>query len=95
MARLLGLLSLIASQLFRSRRDLFLENLALRQQLAVLKQQHPRPGLSLVCDVIGTALVRIRDPKIPFSQPRISPKAATKFKNQPRFTHGLSFGEGT
>ena len=27
----------------RSRRDLFLENLALRQQLAVLKQRHSQP----------------------------------------------------
>jgi len=31
---------------FRSRRSLLLENLALRQQLAVLKRRHPRPGLS-------------------------------------------------
>jgi putative transposase len=30
---------------FRSRRDLVLENLALRQQLAVLKQRHPQPRL--------------------------------------------------
>src|SRR5580700_4374440 len=31
---------------FRSRRGLMLENLALRQQLAVLKRKHPRPKLS-------------------------------------------------
>src|SRR5450759_2663400 len=31
---------------FRSRRSLLLENLALRQQLAVLKRRHPCPGLS-------------------------------------------------
>jgi hypothetical protein len=30
---------------FRSRRGLMLENLALRQQLAVLKRKHPRPKL--------------------------------------------------
>jgi putative transposase len=30
---------------FRSRRSLMLENLALRQQLAVLKREHPRPRL--------------------------------------------------
>jgi transposase InsO family protein len=32
---------------FRSRRHLVLENLALRQQLAVLNRRHPRPGLDL------------------------------------------------
>ena len=42
MLRLLRLLSILAIQLFRSRRDLPLENLALRQQLAVLKQRHPQ-----------------------------------------------------
>src|SRR5712691_11648523 len=33
-------------RLFQSRRMLLLENLALRQQLAVLKRRHPRPRLS-------------------------------------------------
>src|SRR6267143_6241529 len=32
-------------RLFRGRRKLFLENLALRQQLAVLKRRNPRPRL--------------------------------------------------
>src|SRR5229473_7046731 len=32
-------------RLFRGRRKLLLENLALRQQLAVLKRRHPRPRL--------------------------------------------------
>ena len=31
--------------LFRSRLDLLMENLALRQQLAVFKQQRPRPRM--------------------------------------------------
>ena len=31
---------------FQSRRNLILENLVLRQQLAVLKRQHPRPRLN-------------------------------------------------
>ena len=31
--------------LFRTRRSLMLENLALRQQLAVLKRKQPRPRL--------------------------------------------------
>ena len=33
-------------RLFRSRRGLLLENLALRQQLAALKRRHPRPRLA-------------------------------------------------
>src|SRR5215470_4160822 len=33
---------------FRTRRSLLLENLALRQQLAVLKRRHPRPRLAAV-----------------------------------------------
>jgi putative transposase len=42
MLRHLRLLSVLAIQSFRSRRDLLLENLALRQQLAVLKRRHPQ-----------------------------------------------------
>src|SRR5262249_6209552 len=34
-------------RLFRSRHSLLLENLALRQQLVVLKRHHPRPRLGL------------------------------------------------
>ena len=32
-------------RILRTHRSLMLENLALRQQLAVLKRKHPRPGL--------------------------------------------------
>jgi hypothetical protein len=32
--------------LFRTRRELLLENLGLRQQLMVLKRKHPRPRLA-------------------------------------------------
>ena len=42
----LGLFSGLLLRLFRSRRDILLENLALRQQLAVLKRKHPRPRLT-------------------------------------------------
>jgi len=42
MLRLLRLLSIVTIQLFRCRRDLLLENLALRQQLAVLTQRPPQ-----------------------------------------------------
>jgi hypothetical protein len=43
MIRLLGLLPFLFARFFRSRRDLLLENVALRQQLGVLKQRHLRP----------------------------------------------------
>src|SRR5215472_4310706 len=35
-------------RVFRARRDLLLENLALRQQLAALKRRHPRPRLTII-----------------------------------------------
>lgn len=43
MLRLFRLLFVLFVRSVRSRRDLLLENLALRQQLAVLKQRHPQP----------------------------------------------------
>lgn len=43
MFRLLRPLSTLPIRLFRSRCDLLLENLALRQQLAVLKRRRPQP----------------------------------------------------
>ena len=47
MLRLLRLLSIVTTQLFRSRSNLLLENLALRQQLAVLKRRHPQLRVAL------------------------------------------------
>src|ERR1035437_861000 len=41
MLRLLSLLFVLVKRSFRSRRDLLLENLALRQQLGALKRQRP------------------------------------------------------
>jgi putative transposase len=35
-------------RVFRSRRNLFLDNLALRQQLTVLKRKHPKPKLRVL-----------------------------------------------
>jgi transposase InsO family protein len=46
MVRLLRLLPFLFARIFRSRRDLLLENLALRQQLGVLRQKYPRPHLA-------------------------------------------------
>ena len=45
MLRLLRLLAVLFTRLFRSRRDLLLENLALRQQLSVFERKHPQPRL--------------------------------------------------
>ena len=42
----MGLLFGAILRLFRARRSLLLENLALRQQLAALKHRHPRPRLA-------------------------------------------------
>ncbi len=47
MLRLSSLLPAFSLRFFRSRRDLLLENLALRQQLAVLTRLHPHPRLAL------------------------------------------------
>jgi hypothetical protein len=46
MLRSLKLLIGLPIQSFRPRRELLLENLALRQQLAVLKLRHPQPRLA-------------------------------------------------
>src|ERR1035438_3771562 len=46
MLRMFRVLSAVLPQFFRSRRDLLLENLALRQQLAVLRARHPQPRFS-------------------------------------------------
>jgi putative transposase len=45
-------------RLLRSRRNLALENLVLRQQLAVLKRRHPRPRLALVDKLFWVAASR-------------------------------------
>jgi putative transposase len=45
MLRLLRLMVVRFARCFRSRRDLVLENLALRQQLVVLKRKHPQQRL--------------------------------------------------
>jgi putative transposase len=47
MFRFLGLCFGMLLCLFRGRHSLLLENLALRQQLVVLKRRHPRPSLGL------------------------------------------------
>ena len=47
MLRLVKLLLVPVIRFFSSRRDLLLENLALRQQLAVLKRRHSHPRLGL------------------------------------------------
>jgi hypothetical protein len=44
----LGLLLGTIPQLFRVRRDLLLENLALQQQLAAPKRKHPGPRLGIL-----------------------------------------------
>src|ERR1035437_8656910 len=45
-------------RLMRVRRSLLLENLALRQQLAVLKRQHPKPRIGLLDKLFWVAVRR-------------------------------------
>lgn len=47
MSRLLRLFFGLFSRCVSSRHDLILENLALRQQLAVLKARHPQPRFAV------------------------------------------------
>src|ERR1035437_1878382 len=42
----IGLLVIVFLRLLRTRRRLLLENMALRQQLEVLKRRHPRPRMA-------------------------------------------------
>ena len=48
MVRFVRLCFVMLVSLFRRRQSLLLENLALRQQLVMLKRQHPRPSLGLL-----------------------------------------------
>src|SRR5207302_5672859 len=57
MIHAIGLLVGAMLRLFRTRRGLLLENLALRQQLATLKRIHPRPRL-LAFDKLFWVLAR-------------------------------------
>jgi hypothetical protein len=59
MLRLLRLLSILAAQSLRSRRDLLLENLALRQQLAVLKQKYPQTRFAVSDKLFWVILRRL------------------------------------
>jgi len=58
MIRILGLLIAFSAQFFRSRRELLLENLALRQQLSVVVQKQPRRRLTLPDKIFWTIFSR-------------------------------------
>src|SRR5258708_12817291 len=58
MFRLIGLCFGTVVRILRARRSLLLENLALRQQLAVLKRRHPRPRLDLLDKLFWVAIRR-------------------------------------
>jgi hypothetical protein len=58
MFRLIGLCLGTLVRLLRARRSLLLENLALRQQLALLKRRHPRPRLELLDKFFWVAVRR-------------------------------------
>src|SRR5229473_336052 len=58
MFRFIGLCFRTLVRLLRARRSLLLENLALRQQLAVLKRRHSRPRLALLDKLFWVAIRR-------------------------------------
>ena len=58
MFRFIGLGFGTLVRLLRARRSLLFENLALRQQLAVLKRRHPRPRLDLLDKLFWVAIRR-------------------------------------
>jgi putative transposase len=58
MFRFIGLCFGTLIRLSRARRSLLLENLAPRQQLAVLKRRHPRPRLDLLDKLFWVAIRR-------------------------------------
>src|ERR1017187_3569910 len=68
MLRLLRLLFVLFVRSFCSRRDLLLENLALRQQLAVLKERRPRPRFSTSDRLFWATLCRAVPPRHPTLQ---------------------------
>jgi putative transposase len=59
MLRHLRLLAVLFTRLFRSRRDLVLENLALRQQLSVLRRLRPKPQFAAADRLFWVALQRV------------------------------------
>jgi hypothetical protein len=59
MLRLLRLLVVLSSRFFRSRCDLLLENLALRQQLGVFKQKRPQPRFAATDKLFWVMLRRL------------------------------------
>lgn len=59
MFRLLRLGLLLLIRCFRSRRDLLLENLALRHQLTVLKRRYPQPRVCASDKLFWVALRRL------------------------------------
>jgi putative transposase len=58
MVRFIGLCLGTLVRILRARRSVLLENLALRQQLAVLKRRHPRPRLDLLDKLFWVAVRR-------------------------------------
>jgi hypothetical protein len=59
MLRLLTLLFPLFIRCFHSRGDLLLENLVLRQQLAVFKEKHPLPKLAMADKLFWVLMCRL------------------------------------
>lgn len=59
MLRLLRLIPALVTQIFRSRRDLLLENLAFRQQLPILKRKRSQPRFAVTDRLFWVILRRL------------------------------------
>src|ERR1017187_6725843 len=93
MLRLLRLLVVFFTRLFRSRRDLLLENLALRQQLGVLKQKHPPPRFATCASPKFHPTEKLnRSPDVLTVKSWLPPHSC-KLKSDEN-TGGRNFGEG-
>jgi hypothetical protein len=101
MFRFMGLCLGTLIRVLRARRSLLLENLALRQQLAVMKRGHPWPRLDLVDKLFWVAVRRFwsgwqkRAPKRALLHPRwFQRNQPNSCEARRRSVHGLQSEAG-
>ena len=75
---LLRLIVVLFMGVFRSRRDLLLENLPLRQQLFGLKQRHPRPQV-YTSDKLFWVILRRRWPEWRYALILVQPETVVRW----------------
>jgi len=95
---LLRSLAVLLIRVFGSRRDLLLENLALRQQLVVLKQRNPRPLVS-TSDKLFWVILRGLWPEWKHALILVQPETVVRWHRAGsscigRGSRGVGFGPG-